>query len=63
MVMPPTLNSHLDKAHVTALSSKLVFLSIARLAVSYVVRSEQREIILIPWHIVVPGTRIHMDQY
>ena len=51
MAMSPMLNySHLDKACVTALSSKLVFLSIACLAASYVVRSvEQRAIILIPW--------------
>ena len=47
------LKSHLDKAHVTALSSKLVFLSVACLAVSYVVRSEQREIILVPRYAMV----------
>jgi len=62
MAMSPTLNSHLDKVCVTALSSKLVFLSIACLAASYVVRSVEQGGILIAWHVVVPGTCIQMDR-
>ena len=43
VVHDDVINSHLDKACVSALSSKLVFLSIVCLAVSYVVRSVEKK--------------------